>query len=326
MATTKKRSPRLGKGLSSLMATPVAVAPAAPAPADTPPASEHAATSQPSPDVPRGTHGLASLALSSITTNADQPRQQFDTESLDSLAQSIRDNGVMQPIIVRPASESGKEGGAAYMLVAGERRWRAAQLAEINEIPAIVQELSDQQVAEWALIENLQREDLNPMEHAEAFERLGTEFSLSHDDIASHVGLKRSSVTNFLRLLTLSQPVRQMVRDGLLSMGQSRAITGITDEEQQLQLARKTVKEGLSVRQVEALTRQINTPSTTPTSTSGNKPSAYLADLEQQIGDQLKTRVKIQAGRKKGSGSMTIEFYSLEQFDALVDRLGCSTE
>jgi ParB family chromosome partitioning protein len=196
-------------------------------------------------------------------------------------------------------------------------------------IPAIVRELDDQQMAEWALIENLQREDLNPIERAEAFQRLTEDFGLSHERVAARVGLERSTISNLLRLLSLCDHAKQLVRDGLLSMGQARAIAGLSDSAQQKHVAELAVRRGLSVREVEKAVRGLaqghDAALTTRSSASGGR-SAYLADLEKQIGEQLGTRVAIRAGRKKGSGKLTIEFFSLDQFDHLLSRMGVQTD
>lgn len=311
----KKKVQRLGRGLSSLLSTPVATQPESQAPALEP----GAITPEQSSDRD-DLQGLRHLPIELLAAHTNQPRQHFDETSLQTLADSIRENGMMQPIIVRrdPDQEN------RYQIVAGERRWRAARLAGLSTVPALEHQLDDQQVAEWALIENLQREDLNPMERAEAFSRLIERFELSHDDVATRVGLQRSTISNFLRLLVLSDPVRQFVRDGLLSMGQARALAGIEDPDQQIAAANRVVREGLSVRQTEALVRALSQPLTAPA--PKQVKASHVDDLERQIGEQLKTKVQIRAGRKKGTGSLTIEFYSLDQFDHLIGRMGVITE
>ncbi len=228
----------------------------------------------------------------------------------------------MQPIIVRPTG-SGQDG---YEIVTGERRWRAAQIADLARIPAIVRDLNDRQLAEWALIENLQREDLNPIERAEAFSKLIDQFGLSHEEAGSRVGMDRSSISNHLRLLGLSEPVKQLIREGLLSMGQARALAGLSDVDQQRMLAERAVRQGMSVREVESAVRRFTKGGTISTKARQRSSSPYLADLEKQIAEQLGTKVHIRAGRKKGAGTLSIEFYSLDQFDALVGRLGVHTD
>ncbi len=268
-----------------------------------------------------GAEGYQRVAVSAIHANARQPRQHFDETALLQLADSIKREGLIQPVVVRP------RGVGDYELVAGERRWRAAGLAGLETIPAYIKALDDRQVAEWALIENLQREDLNPIERAEAFQGLGHSFGLSHEAIAERVGLERSTVTNLLRLLKLSPPVRDMVVRGMLSMGQSRAIAGIEDPVHQLALAEKAVKDGLSVRQVEAEAKAIDTKQVDPIEPQKKAVrAAYLDDLERQIGEQLSTKVHIKTARKKGAGTLSIDFYNIDQFDQLLAKLGVETQ
>ncbi|MEM9916252.1 MAG: ParB/RepB/Spo0J family partition protein [Planctomycetota bacterium] len=265
--------------------------------------------------------GYSRLRVSDIDANASQPRQRFDETALQQLADSVKREGLIQPVVVRPTA------GGRYELVAGERRWRAAGLAGLEAIPAFVKQLDDRQVAEWALIENLQREDLNPIERAEAFRRLGESFGLSHEAIAERVGLERSTVTNLLRLLKLSPPVRDMVIRGLLSMGQSRALGGIDDPAQQLALAERVIKEEMSVRQVEAQVKALNQGSDKPAASSKKTARpAYLDDLERQIGEQLSTKVQIKTARKKGAGTLSIDFYNIDQFDELLAKLGVEAQ
>lgn len=325
MATKKPRPSRLGRGLNSLMATPVEVAPPAPADAPANPAAPEASVSQTASNPAPPDHdptGLQHLSVSLIRANQHQPRQRFDPARIKSLADSIRADGLMQPIVVRP----GQDSDSPYELIAGERRWRAAQEAGLTHVPALIREIDDEKAAELALIENLQREDLNAIEKAEAFQHLGEQFGLTHAQIAERVGLERSSVSNLMRLLDLSDFVRDLVRDNVLSMGQARAIAGLADAAQQRALAEKTVREGLSVRQVEQEARRLQQPATASAGGSVKSASPVLSDLEQQIGQQLGTRVKIKAGKKKGAGTLAIDFYSLDEFDALLGRLDVKAE
>lgn len=319
MATKKNRPSRLGRGLSSLMATPVEVIPptqaenaTAQAPAETTPATP---SDQPVAK-PTADDGLQHLPVTAIRANQHQPRQRFDPARIRSLAQSIKNDGLMQPIVVRPAEGSANQ----YELIAGERRWRAAQEAGLTQVPALIREIDEEKAAELALIENLQREDLNAIEKAQAFQHLGDQFGLTHTQIAERVGLERSSVSNLLRLLDLSDFVRDLVRENVLSMGQARAIAGLADAAQQRGLAEKAVREGLSVRQVEQEARRLQQPAASRPAASASA-SPVLSDLEKQIGTQLGTRVKIKAGKKKGAGTLAINFYSLDEFDALLSRL-----
>ncbi|MEM7626364.1 MAG: ParB/RepB/Spo0J family partition protein [Planctomycetota bacterium] len=325
----KKRPSRLGRGLSSLMAAPAAVSvstePVSPngEAADVAAAVERPAVPGSSAaEIPSngGASGFAHLEVASIHPSSGQPRQRFEEAALKRLAESIRNEGLMQPVIVRPMGKAG------YELVAGERRWRAAKIAGLEAVPALVKDLDDRQLAEWALIENLQREDLNPIERAEAFERLGDAFGLSHEEIAERVGLERSTVTNLLRLLRLAPAVREMVACEALSMGQSRALAGIESPTDQVTLAERAVKEGMSVRQVEAAAKGLREGGKPSEPTKKAVRAAYLDDLERQIGEQLSTKVQIKTARKKGAGTLSIDFYSIDQFDGLLAKLGVETQ
>ena len=321
MGTAKKRSPRLGRGLSSLMSSPVPVQPeAVESNADTA-TQQEAVVDKPVSEVSGGSgSGLVHVPVADLEPNRHQPRQVFEEAGLARLAESIKREGVMQPIVARQIKSG------AYEIVAGERRWRAAQLAGLASIPTMVKDLNDQQIAEWALVENLQREDLNPIERAEAFSRLIDQFGLSHEEAGQRVGMDRSSITNHLRLLTLAQPVQQLIQEGLLSMGQARALAGLSDAGQQVMLAQRAVRDGMSVRDVEAAVRKLSGGENEQPKPGKATRSAYLADLENQLSEQLGTKVGIKAGRKKGSGTLSIDFYSLEQFDALVGRMGIQTD
>lgn len=329
---TRKRAPRLGRGLSSLMSAPPRDTPAVPVmPDDTNVAVAEADADSQVDSVERSTSaeasesshdaGLQYLSVADLSPNPHQPRQRFDDRTIEQLAASIRSDGLMQPVVARPdPSKAGR-----YEIVAGERRWRAAKSAGLTKIPVIVRELDDRQSAEWSLIENLQREDLNPIDRAEAFKRLCEQHSLSHEQVAQRMGLERSTISNLIRLLSLSDSVRDLVRQDLLSMGQARAIAGLENASAQEALASRAVREGLSVREVEKLARQLAnggaSTAQTPSSVGGGKP-AYLRDLEKQLAEQLGTKVQLATGRKKGHGKLTIEFYSLDQFDAIVSKLG----
>lgn len=318
----KKRASRLGKGLSSLMAAPaVAVSPSGPdgVQPDVASAEKEALEVGSASD---GAEGFSWVDVKQIHANPTQPRQHFDEAALGRLADSIRREGLMQPVVLRPRPED-----KGFELVAGERRWRAAKRAGLERVPALVKELDDRQLAEWALIENLQREDLNPIERAEAFQRLAESHGLSHEEISDRVGLERSTVTNLLRLLRLSPPVREMVSRGTLSMGQSRALAGVDAPANQLRLAERALKEGWSVRQVEAAVRALSKEAGGAVEPSKKAVrEAYLDDLERQIGEQLSTKVQIKTARKKGAGTLSIDFYSIDEFDELLAKLGVDTQ
>ncbi|MEM9753305.1 MAG: ParB/RepB/Spo0J family partition protein, partial [Planctomycetota bacterium] len=362
-----KRPSRLGRGLSSLMGPAVAV-PTAPPPAQ-PTDSVPAA---PISDVPRETlassvasasdtspteHAeleLVWLDLARVSPNPHQPRQEFDQDKLAELADSIRTHGVMQPVVVRPRRglDRAVEG---YELIAGERRWRAAQIAGLPALPAIVRDLDDEASAELALVENLQREDLNPIERAEALHALHIQFGLTHEQIGEKVGLKRSSVSNLLRLLELGPALRQQVALGTLTMGHARALLGATSPEVEDRALRVIeAMDGVTVRQAEDLIRYENAieageeaeppawhpdwsspistdvPRGTPSANSSFGPDAkkseWIRDLERQMSETLTTKVTIRPSRKKGSGQVTIHYHSLEDFDGLLDRLGVKPE
>ncbi len=342
MSDQPKRPSRLGRGLSSLMAQPVAVA-APPTETLSGPNSPDTAAAVadgvprgtgetvPSADVSRGTlsasdtpdaPGLRWVELDLISPNPDQPRQTFAVKSLETLAESIQSHGMMQPVVLRDA------GSGRFFLVAGERRWRAAKIAGLGKLPALVRELNAQESAEWALIENVQREDLNPIERAEAFQKLVAKYDLAHDDVAGRVGLERSTVTNLIRLLKLEPGVRQLVADGLLSMGHARALLAVSDPMRQLQVAERVVREGWSVRQAETAARESQKGGAAGDSGKAVKAavkSAWIRDLEQQVREQLGTKVTIKPGRKQGSGSITLDYSNLEDFDALMGKLGVKT-
>ena len=335
---SKAKTPRLGKGLNRLMAPPAmpveiangGVKQADQSPKPGPEQSDQGTAGGLSvePATENESSELRYIAVDRISPNRQQPRQDFDEASLEQLAASIARDGLIQPIVVRISRSEGDNGKQAYELVAGERRWRAAQRAGLDTIPTLVRDLTEQQSAEWALVENLQREDLNPIERAEAFQRLGDAHGLSHDAIAETVGLDRSTVTNLLRLLKLAPAVRDLVRRDLLSMGHSRALAGLEDEALQQKLAEQALREGWSVRQTESAVRAAvagKADHAAPGKKTKPKP-AYLMDLERQIGEQLSTKVQIKAARKKGQGTLSIDFYSIDQFDDILAKLGVETE
>jgi len=336
MSTNRKRPSRLGRGLSSLMASPTEL-PAVPVQLAETPASLSQGTKQVAASTDQATEampeqadtgpltGLLHLPLDQIRPNPRQPREQFKPEAIASLAGSIREQGVMQPIVVRPIPEAerAESSGLRYEIVAGERRWRAAGEAGLTAIPALMRELTDEQCAEWALIENLQREDLNPIEKAHAFKRLADDFRLTQAQIAERMGLERSTITNHLRLLDLSDLVLDLVKRDLLSMGQARAIAGLPDPAQQKKLAEQAVREQLSVRKVEEEVRRVLNPVHTPKPVTRDN---HFADLDKQLAAQLGTKVKVKPGRKKGTGTLSIEFYTLDQFESILERMQVSVE
>ncbi|MDP3550120.1 MAG: ParB/RepB/Spo0J family partition protein [Novosphingobium sp.] len=259
--------------------------------------------------------GLAMLSVASIEPHPDQPRRHFDEEALEELAQSIAARGVIQPVVVRPL------GGGRYQLVAGERRWRASQKAQIHEIPAIVRKLDDRDVAALALIENLQREDLNPVEEARAYQRLADSEGLSQTDIAKFVDKSRSHVANMMRLLGLPDEVLDMVVRSELSMGHARALINAPEP---IKLAHEAVAKDLSVRDVEKLVRKAARPEGTRRQARAGKDSVSAADLsaiQQHLEDFLGLKVTIQPDADPVSGAVTIRYKNLDQLDLVCQRL-----
>jgi ParB family chromosome partitioning protein len=270
---------------------------------------------------------LRDLSVSLIEPNGHQPREHFDEESLVSLTDSIRELGVLQPVLVRPAGQD------RFELIAGERRWRAAKRAGLQTIPAIVRHLDDTASLEQAVVENLHRQDLSPLEEAAAYQQLIEDFGLSHDDVARRVGKSRSAVTNTVRLLQLPANIQRLVADGQLTAGHARALLGTPDRAYQDALARRAVAEKLSVRDVEEAVRARSAPvaeepepepeaesdvvaSTATTSKAGRglRPPGLL-ELESLLSDRLDTRVKVSMGAKRGK--VTIDFATLEDLERI---------
>ncbi len=254
--------------------------------------------------------GLTHLPIDKIQRGAYQPRKNFDEEALQELANSISAQGVVQPIVVR------KE-GSVYELIAGERRWRASQLAGLDTIPAVIKEIDTQSAAAIALIENIQREDLNPLEEANALQRLIDDFELTHMQVAEAVGRSRVAVSNLLRLLELAEPVKDLVNKSLLSMGHARALLALAEHDQP-QLAKVVVNRGLSVRETEALIKKHLAPHKPKPEQAAPDPN--IQRLEQQISDNLCAQVKIKTG-KKGAGQLIINFHSNDELDGILQHL-----
>ena len=338
----RKSKPRLGRGLSSLLATPVAVTPTPEAPeAPETPDAQPADADRQTPEDPTKTHPqqggppapvpaptsdaaptLTYLQVQRVHPNPYQPRDEIDLFSIESLADSIKQDGLMQPIVVRPNPDND-----TYQLVAGERRWRAAQTAGLDTLPAIVRTLSDRELAEWALIENVQREDLNPIEQARAYRQLIDQFGLHHDDVAQRIGIDRVTVTNALRLLDLDADIQSAIAEQRLSAGHGRALLGLSDLPSRAALAKRAIAGGWSVRMVEAAVRRITQPAAaTSPGSGGGVRSAHIADLEEQIAAQLQTKVAIKTGRRRGTGTLCIDFYSLDQFDSFIEKLGVKVD
>lgn len=375
----EKGGRRLGRGLSSLLGTPVRV--------DVPREEGEPDVAQ-GPDVAKrdnasGSHGPATVAASApaparaearretpedgepgsriemidveaITPNRYQPRRAFDAGPLKELAASIRAAGVVQPILVRRTAESGGAGGkrtesgvegaasaAGFELVAGERRWRASKMAGLRRIPAVVAELSDEQAAEWALIENVQRADLKPLEQAHAVKALCERFGLSHADAAEKLGLDRSTVSNLIRLTELEPQIQEWIERGTLTIGHGKALLAIGSSKERMALAKRAAEAGWSVRTINdaiiksatdvlsGKTTELDALAAAERRRGGGKgqsegalAAAGLIELEKQLSEHLGTRVKIRvrAGGKKGS--VVVQFYDLDQFDGLMGKMG----
>ena len=258
------------------------------------------------------TAGAGKVKLIDIEPNKEQPRKQFDEDALNDLAESISQHGILQPLLVRPMNDG------TYQLVAGERRWRASRIAGLTEVPVVIKDLTDSQVAELALVENLQRENLNPMETAFGFKDLSDKFGYTQEEISKIIGCSRSAVANALRLISLPDEIQDMVSDGSISSGHAKAILGVEDKEYQLQLAKLVVKEGLSVRETERLARKANASESTGKRTKKRNP--YYDEVELALSDVLKRKVKITKSSKKGS--IEIEFFDdqdLKKFIKIFD-------
>ena len=277
---------------------------------------------QPVPAVPSAAHAIAvsankpgALPLNLIQPNPMQPRTVFNADGLQELAESIRANGIIQPLIVRQLGDS-------YQIVAGERRWRAAKLAELQEVPVVVQDVADRSMLELALIENIQREDLNPIETAHAFERLGRDLGLSQEEIGRRTGKDRTSIANIVRLLKLPKEVQLLLAERRLSMGHARAILGLATAEEQVQLAEKAVALGLSVRQVEAQVQEMTSDREKPghgsrkDSVQDPNVRAAAEELERALG----TRVRI-IELSDQRGRIEIEYYSQADLDRLYQQI-----
>jgi ParB family transcriptional regulator, chromosome partitioning protein len=270
------------------------------------------ANPSPQPSAQSPSQGVATIAVAQIHPNPDQPRRHFADEKLDELAASVSRYGVIQPIVVRPHA-----GG--FQIVAGERRWRAAQRAQIHDIPAIIRDFDDAETLEIALLENIQRQDLNPIEEAEAYKKLTELFGHRASALADLVHKSRSHVANMLRLLDLPAAIRDLVIEERLSMGHARALLGSNDA---IRLAMVVIKQGLSVRATEALVKKERSPKVGKTSgDSGNPAHADIRAVEAHLGDLLGLKVKISQRNATGAGSVTFDYGSLDQLDMLCQRI-----
>ncbi len=254
------------------------------------------------------------VKLTMVEPNRKQPRKDFNEDSLQELADSIRQVGLIQPILVQDRKDH-------YEIVAGERRWRAAKIAGLKEIPVIIRNYTEQEIMEISLIENIQREDLNPIEEAQAYKRLLTEFNLKQDEVAERVSKSRTAVTNCIRLLKLDDRVQQMVIEDMLSTGHARALLSVENPEEQYGLAQKIFDERLNVRDVEKLVKNLHKPQKEKKETGSSTMQAIYQDIEDKLKQKLSTKVVI-TSKGEGSGKIEIEFYNHEDLDRLLDMIG----
>lgn len=319
---------RLGRGLSSLISAEIGQV----SPSSLGDGSLHGAEQivkePPSPQpelavmqsVKSGNHRLQAISLDLIRQNPHQPRKRFDDTALAGLARSLKERGALQPIVVRPA-----EGG--YELVAGERRFRASKLAGLTEIPAIIRPVADDQMLELALIENIQRAELNPVERARAYRQFQQGHHLSHEEIAARVGEDRATVTNYMRILGLPEQVLGSIEAGEISLGHAKAILSSADPNVQLSLAERIIKEGWSVRRTEAEVGRLQ-PGDQKNSRGGRSKEkrAAVRDMEERLSGALGLRVIIQEGARRHTGKVVVEYYNLNDFERLAKALGADGE
>ena len=260
------------------------------------------------------TGGETLVNITKVEPNREQPRKNFDEDALEEVADSIKQFGLLQPILVQDRK-------TYYEIIAGERRWRAAKKAGLKEVPVIIKNLTEQEIVEIALIENIQREDLNPIEEAQAYKRLLTEFNLKQDEVAERVAKSRTAVTNSMRLLKLCDDVQQMIIDGMISTGHARALISIEDSEQQYQIAQQIFDEKLSVRDVEKLVKNLGKPAKAKKTVMTDKSlEAVYQDIEENLKQKLSTKVSI-TSKGNGAGKIEIEFYSHDDLEKLMDLL-----
>jgi ParB family chromosome partitioning protein len=305
--------PALGRGLGALLGGSPVAKPPGPAPAT--------ATTIPGPAPAADTRErVQRVALSRVRPCPFQPRKEFSAEALRELADSIKEQGIVQPLIVR-------EQNGHLELIAGERRWRAAQLLGLAEVPVIVREADDRAVLELALIENLQRENLNPMEEAQGYAQLTQQFQLKQDEVAAKVGKSRAAVANALRLLKLAQPIQDFIRHGQLSVGHAKVILGLADDKQQKLAADRILKDGLNVRQAEALVAKLQAHGIQNGAKPGLVPltkDTHVTDLENRLRERLGTKVHLRY--VQGKGALEIAFFSDDELERMLEILGVKTD
>ncbi len=263
------------------------------------------------------TEEITEISLDEIRPNPYQPRKTFDNKSLKELSESIKENGVFQPIIIRKSVNG-------YEIIAGERRFRASKLAKKKTIPAIIRDFDEAQMMEVAVLENLQREDLTPLEEAQAYEMLQKNLGLTQAEVSKRLGKSRPYIANYLRLLTLPQKTKRLLQRGELSMGQARTLLGLKDKDSIDDLARKVVKNGITVRQLESLVAKLNEKEKKPKK-KAIKKSAFIRTSESHLTDKFGTSVNITEG-KKGNGHLAIDFASTDELNRILDLLGINLD
>ena len=300
------KSRGLGKGLDSLIPDAVGEARAKKDAADVVQTSADSAAG--------GNVSETLVKITAVEPNRKQPRKTFDEDALQELSDSIKQVGLIQPILVQDRKDH-------YEIIAGERRWRAAKLAGLKEVPVIIRDYSEQEIMEISLIENIQREDLNPIEEAQAYKRLLTEFNLKQDEVAERVSKSRAAVTNSIRLMKLGEKVQQMVIDDMISTGHARALIAVEDPEEQYEIAQRIFDEKLSVREVEKLMKNLHKPEKAKKKPDNQTLQVIYQDIEDRLKQKLSTKVTI-TSKGEGSGKIEIEFYNHEDLDRLLEMIG----
>jgi ParB family chromosome partitioning protein len=306
-----KKKPSIGRNLGSLLGvgTLNSLKKTPDAPPETVPVTDPPAKTQLG-------ESLKLLAVDRMQRGKYQPRSVMNPDALQQLADSIKAQGLIQPVVIRPVGPKGPQ--QRFEILAGERRWRAAQIAGLSEIPVVIRDVPDRAASAMSLIENIQREDLNPLEEAKALHRLSEEFTLTHQDLAETIGRSRASVTNLLRLLELSKDVQQYLAERLIDMGHARAILGLAKPSQQLQVAKQVVRDDLSVRATEALVKKLQNGK--PTSAIKTAIDPNIRKLESEIAESLATRVQFKH-KSSGKGEIVIHYSNLDVLDGILNRL-----
>ena len=251
------------------------------------------------------------ISINEIKSDKDQPRKSFDSEKIAELTESIKTHGIIQPLILRKIDND------QYIIVAGERRWRAAKIAGLKEVPAIIMDLTESEILEISLIENIQRQDLNPIEEAIAYKKLIDDFKMTHEELSKRIGKSRTSITNTMRLINLDDRVQQYIIEGVISEGHGRALLGIKDFEIQYELAQQVIDEKLSVRELEKIIRRIIEPNNRNSSSSKQELNPYYKEIKNQLQNYFGTKVNI--SNKNNKGKIEIEYYSEDDLQRILD-------